>query len=404
MALFNLKHTHLQCIISTITLALAAVTMLISSNSTANEKIQSKHGVTINFDSNTTQALTQQQKKTLTSTVFSITKHSKALLPQFPQQVTVNIALVDKDLDKVGGVSGIAQTPTSINLDIAKMYTKGINEAIAKGVKNTLYHEYHHLARGWTIEENRFGPGIAIAAANEGLATVFAEQYSGIQDSWLHYPNSVSEWVREIINLPDNAPYDIWMMGKHPDGRENIGYKAGTYIVHQAIKNSGLSVLELSKLSPFEILDLSGEIKNHSTSLEKLADFYAKNQLTEDAINTYKRAINALESSNPTVEARYQKKIDLLVNPIVISKQQQQSYTGEYSSERLNLFILLSEDEYRLQVKLPGKPAFTLHPDSKSTFFIYEADVKFEFVKQPDLPTYKLIANIFGQRFELNKS
>ncbi|BBN82572.1 hypothetical protein PA25_25570 [Pseudoalteromonas sp. A25] len=403
MTLFNFKKNHSQngmyCTISVI-----VAIMLASFSSIANEHVNVKHGAAINFDSNAAQFISPQQKKMLTNTVYSVTKHSKTLLPQFPQHVTVNISLVDRDLDKVGGVSGIAQTPTSINLDIAKTYTKGMNEAIAKGLKNTLYHEYHHLARGWTIEGNKFGPGIAIAAVNEGLATVFADKYSGVQDSWLNYPSTTSEWVKEIINLPDNAPYDIWMMGKHPDGRENIGYKAGTYIVQQAIKNARLSVLELSELSPFEILDLSDEIKNHSTSLEKLADFYAKNQLNQDAINTYKRAINALDSNNPTDKARYQKKINLLVNPIVISKQQQQSYTGEYSSERLNLFILLSEDDHRLQVKLPGKPAFTLHPDSKNTFFIYEADVKFEFVKQPNLPTYKLIANIFGQRFELNKS
>jgi hypothetical protein len=47
------------------------------------------------------------------------------------------------------------------------------------------------------------------------------------------------------------------MMGEHPDGRNSIGYRVGRYIVHQATANSGKSILELSELTPDEILALA---------------------------------------------------------------------------------------------------------------------------------------------------
>jgi len=60
-----------------------------------------------------------------------------------------------------------------------------------------------------------------------------------------------------------DADYSTWMMGEHPDGRNSIGYRVGRYIVHQAIANSGKSILELSGLAPNEILRLAekGSVK-----------------------------------------------------------------------------------------------------------------------------------------------
>ncbi|MFT7553665.1 MAG: hypothetical protein ACI9BV_004003 [Rhodothermales bacterium] len=45
-------------------------------------------------------------------------------------------------------------------------------------------------------------------------------------------------------------------MMEHPDGRTAIGYRVGRYVIHQAAAASGKNVLELSELSPEEILGM----------------------------------------------------------------------------------------------------------------------------------------------------
>ncbi len=51
--------------------------------------------------------------------------------------------------------------------------------------------------------------GIAIAAINEGLAVVFAEEYSGHISDANKPPQEViaDSWAKEIMALPKNADY-----------------------------------------------------------------------------------------------------------------------------------------------------------------------------------------------------
>ena len=80
-------------------------------------------------------------------------------------------------------------------------YPGGLEAQLPK-LTRTMYHEMHHLARGWTILGNQFGPGIAIAAVNEGLAEVFAEIESGVELASSEYPPEADAWAREILALP----------------------------------------------------------------------------------------------------------------------------------------------------------------------------------------------------------
>lgn len=132
--------------------------------------------------------------------------------------------------------------------------------SVQTGLASTIFHEFHHLDRGWTIEGNRFGAGIPIAAINEGLASVFAETYTGVYfDEAYGYPADVYLWLDEVLALPRDADYETWVMGSHPDGRTSIGYRVGRYIVHEAEANSGEDIIALSELTPEEILALATE-------------------------------------------------------------------------------------------------------------------------------------------------
>ena len=69
------------------------------------------------------------------------------------------------------------------------------------------------------------------------------------------YPDNVCQWWKEITSLPITASYSDWMI-QHPDGRQAIGYKAGSFIVRKAMADSDNSIVELSDMSVEEILAL----------------------------------------------------------------------------------------------------------------------------------------------------
>lgn len=367
------------------------------------ENGKENYGVNIMLDEVTVSTLSKNQQRLLKSTLVDVTKRSRDLLIDMPTRIDINVTITDKELNDFRGVSGIAQTPTTINLSLSKHYEKGIENAIEVGVRNTLFHEYHHIAHGWTVEGNHHGPGIATAAVNEGLATVFADHYSDNNSLWLDKGKAQTDWIQEIIRLPDNAPYDVWMMGTHPDGRQYIGYKVGVAIVNTAMDKSGMSILEIGKLSPFEVLHLSGYIDTHAKSLSKLGDHFAKLESTDKAIATYQKALSVIDVDDEISKARLQKRIKLLKDPIYIPEKTLNHFVGTYSFEGLSVQVALSQPGNELSIQLPGKPKFKLHPDTPTSFFIYEADANFDFIGETSSVANKLIVNLMGREMVLSR-
>lgn len=188
----------------------------------------------------------------------SVAEHVKSLLPELTDDIHLRVRVVDNDLDPVGGVAGWAAKPGEVQLLVSNTYPGGIDAAITDGLATVLYHEFHHLWRGWTIEGNRFGPGIPTAMVNEGLAAVFADEFSGVAWERFDYPENVRDWLQEILGLPLDADYNAWM-NDHPDGRIAVGYRTGRFVVHEAMTRSGRGIIELSELGAEEILALVRE-------------------------------------------------------------------------------------------------------------------------------------------------
>lgn len=184
-----------------------------------------------------------------------VARHVRSLLPELDERIELNVTTIDRDLSPVGGVAGWADAPGVVQILLSATYPGGLDAAVADGLTTTLYHECHHLWRGWTIQDNRFGPGIPTAMVNEGLASVFAETYGGVAYERFEYPANVAEWLGEIRGLPLDANYNAWM-NDHPDGRIAVGYRTGRYVVHEAMARSGLGILELSELAPERILEM----------------------------------------------------------------------------------------------------------------------------------------------------
>ena len=202
---------------------------------------------------------TNNQKVLIDSIIVGSEKKIRSLLPTLPKDIKVTVSITNENVDQIGGVNGRTErnSPAEVVVEISKVFPGGITNAIERTLTALIFHEFHHLSRGWAIYDNKYDQGISIATINEGLAVVFSETYTGVKLSGNGYSNVTKKWVEEIISLPKNANYGTWMF-QHPDGRTAIGYRTGNFVVRQAMRNSGKDILEISKLSPSNILTIAG--------------------------------------------------------------------------------------------------------------------------------------------------
>jgi len=208
-----------------------------------------------------TDNFTEFEKELVIEILTDSEKEIRTLLPSLPKKIKVVMEIVDWDIDVVGGVTGRAETntPPLVMIQVSNKFPGGIVSAIHAGLRSTIYHEFHHLSMGWAIKDNKYIPEIPVATVIEGLAEVFAEEYTKVVFEANQIPKDVNadNWVKEILELPKNANYQTWMF-QHPDGRTSIGYRTGNYLVKQVMYNSSKTILELSSLSPSGLLALAG--------------------------------------------------------------------------------------------------------------------------------------------------
>ena len=203
---------------------------------------------------------TEPQKDFVREVIINSEMEVRNLFPKLPDSIKVIVENVDWDLDIVGGVTGRTETnsPPLVLVQISRKYREGIIDSINSALRATIFHEFHHLLRGWAIQDNKFSYGIPNAMVNEGLAVAFTEIYTGNISEANAYTDEADIWVKEILALPIDASYSEWVMGEHPDGRTYIGYRTGNYLIRKAMTKSGKNILELSELMPDEIIKLAG--------------------------------------------------------------------------------------------------------------------------------------------------
>lgn len=202
------------------------------------------------------------EKQLINDIIVQAEDKVSSLLPGFPEKIKVIVSITDENVDQLGGVNGRTEsnTPAVVIVKVSKIYPGGVKKAIKKALSALVFHEFHHLYRGWAIQDNKFDKGISIAAVNEGLAVMFSEIYTGVILEGNIYPSDADDWAKEIMQLPKNANYSTWMF-RHPDGRSAVGYRAGSFIIRKVMSSTGKSILELSDLGPTEILKLAGYSK-----------------------------------------------------------------------------------------------------------------------------------------------
>jgi hypothetical protein len=155
------------------------------------------------------------------------------------------------------GEMGTAIAPNRVGWTVDSRLSGGVAAVARAQLRFTLFYEFHHLVRGWTMYGGAVRTSFMEGVVSEGLATVFERDFGGRETPWGEYPEDVEEWVTELLELPVSAPYNQWMF-QHPDGRRWIGYRAGTYIVDQAILASGFSAADLALAPTDKVLKMSG--------------------------------------------------------------------------------------------------------------------------------------------------
>jgi hypothetical protein len=176
----------------------------------------------------------------------------RRLLPTLPTRLTLRVRTGKKVIPELG-TSAESNLPEVVYWTVDPSHKSGVRGIVKTYLRQTLFHEFHHLVRGSAVGHGRT---LLDEAISEGLATVFERDFAAGAVPWGAYPAEVARWVPEIMALPPDAPRRMWM-SQHPDGRRWIGYKVGTYLVDRAIDASGRSAADLTTASTDEIVRLA---------------------------------------------------------------------------------------------------------------------------------------------------
>ena len=191
------------------------------------------------------------EQRTIETIAADAARDAKRLLPDLPDQVIVRVNPGKRVIPETGE-TGSASPPNVVDWRVDPNSHGGVIAIANRQLRSTLLHEFHHLVRA----SKTSATSIMDVVGNEGLATAFQRDFGNAPTPWGAYPPEVGQWVKELIALPRSAAHRQWMF-QHPDGRRWIGYKAGTYVVDQAMRTSGKSSSELVSASTDQILAMA---------------------------------------------------------------------------------------------------------------------------------------------------
>ncbi len=175
----------------------------------------------------------------------------RQLLTALPERIALR---VDAD-DNVGAMTNAAATavaPDRIYWSVDPNRGGGVLATAEVHLRAMLFHELHHLVREAAI------PRVSLMdhVITEGMAAAFERDYAGARYPFSNYPDNVAAWVAELAILPGSADLNQWMY-RHPDGRRWIGFRAGTYLVDQAMAASGRSSGDLAATPTARVLEMA---------------------------------------------------------------------------------------------------------------------------------------------------
>lgn len=214
----------------------------------------SAHAVTVQFQDEPYQ-FSKEERSVIREIANATEAEVRKLLPALDDELTL-VVVSGKNVIEQTSEGGVALAPGTVLWTLDHERSGGAIAIARAQLRHTLFHEFHHLVRGWLIEGGKPKTSFMDGVVSEGMATAFSRDYSGEMVPWSVYPpDDVESWVDQLQNLPAGAQYGEWMF-LHPDGRQWIGYRAGTYLVDRATKASGKTSIDLITIPADEVIEL----------------------------------------------------------------------------------------------------------------------------------------------------
>ena len=135
-----------------------------------------------------------------------------------PANLTLRVD-ADDNVSDLTDSTGSFVAPNKLYWSVDPWRGDGVAGVAGVHLRPMLLHEAHHLAREATLPQTSFMDLVVM----EGMASAFERDVSGATYPFLEYPDDVSTWVTELLELPDYAPFSPeevaqrhhWM-GQHP--------------------------------------------------------------------------------------------------------------------------------------------------------------------------------------------
>ncbi len=165
-------------------------------------------GLTVDYDENAETTLSSDEKKIIQRIAATTYGEVREILPALTGALTIEIRV--ESVYQASGDGGYAMSPTRVRWIVDP--SKGNVTDIARSdMRQTLYHEMHHLVRGWTVEDGKPKTSFMDGVVAEGLAVAFERDFAGATPPTADYPADVADWVEELKALPVDADYRKWM-------------------------------------------------------------------------------------------------------------------------------------------------------------------------------------------------
>jgi hypothetical protein len=176
-----------------------------------------------------------------------VRRHLQAL----PERISLRVESGKEVIEEIGATAA-AIPPDWVRWTVDPTRPEGVRALANTQLRAALFHEFHHLVRGTAVLPETLMDHVI----TEGMATAFERDFAGARPPWASYPANVSNWVDELLVVGPTAKNSGWLF-KHPDGRRWVGFKAGTYLIDRAMKESARNSADLVLVSTRDILKLA---------------------------------------------------------------------------------------------------------------------------------------------------
>jgi uncharacterized protein YjaZ len=204
-----------------------------------------------------------QAKAEVEKTIEAAYIEVRKLLPELPKDL--KIWLDNRHLIPETGCGGYAYASDIMNISFDLGFKD--RKAQSEHVRATIFHEGFHLVQGLTEEHPKVTPrNLLDFAIYEGCATVFEREYANSHPLWGDYHQHTSDllerWQRGLHEIKrgeyrgDWSIHDKWAFYDEESGERWRLYKTGTWLVDEALKKSGLDIIDLRLKNADEIIHM----------------------------------------------------------------------------------------------------------------------------------------------------